>query len=68
MTNHKIHYDNVAFIHSKCCMTHWELIYCLKTQQYRMVCEQCGKPNNLEIKGSPIDCECGICKKRIEED
>lgn len=60
---HDLHFDDVLFIHSKCCMAHWELIYCQKTKKYRMVCEECGKPNNLEIIGSPIESGCELCKK-----
>lgn len=59
---HSVHYDNVLFIHSKCCCSHWELVYCIKTQKYRMVCEKCGKPNNLEIMGSPLEnSKCDMC-------
>jgi len=56
-----LHFEDVLYIHSRCCNAHWEVIYCKKTGKYRMLCEKCGKPNNLIITGKAID-SCEKCK------
>lgn len=37
----------VMFMHSKCCMAHWELIQ--KDDKLYLVCEECGAPSGVNV-------------------
>ena len=40
--------DTKFYIHSKCCMAHWELVY-TQRHEYRLLCEECGKDSGCAI-------------------
>lgn len=49
------------FIHSACCMGHWELTY--HSEKYELKCEVCGKPApNIITIGPPLEGKCEICE------
>jgi hypothetical protein len=54
---------DAMFIHSKCCMAHWELTY--HDGKYELKCEKCGKPApTIIVNGPPLEEECAICKEK----
>jgi len=62
--------DNIRYIHSKCCMAHWELVYNIEEKEYGLFCEKCGKPaglffvSNEELSNEELDTECEHCKDK----
>ena len=50
------------YIHSRCCNAHWELMYSLSTNEYFLLCENCGKPSGISVMGPDLTgCSCEIC-------
>jgi hypothetical protein len=51
------------YLHSRCCMAHWELVYNEKTGGYRLECEKCGKESGVvTVSGKPLDkLKCACC-------
>lgn len=57
------------FLHSKCCMGHWELVR-KENGDYDLECEKCGNPvgSNIQIIGPEMgNCECEECKKNRKD-
>lgn len=51
------------YVHSKCCMAHWELVYWPLSHTYTLVCEKCGTAAGVTVTGPHFGCECEVCKK-----
>ena len=62
--------NKMMFMHSGCCMAHWELVYFPEDESYRLQCEKCGKPAGSEIKvsGPKIDAGCDVCGEKQGEE
>lgn len=59
--------DEVMFVHSKCCGSHWELVYNPHENKYALQCDSCGKSigSSIKIEGPSLsDCECLECQKK----
>ena len=53
------------FVHSKCCMAHWELV--VEDGKYSLQCENCGKPIGPSVKiTGPTDVSCELCEEDKE--
>ena len=64
LTGSKERGNNMYYVHTMCCMAHWELTYSPKTGKYTLQCEKCGKKVfNVDIlKG--IKPHCDLCGQR----
>jgi formate dehydrogenase maturation protein FdhE len=52
--------NEAFYIHSKCCMAHWELV--IKDTKYILQCEKCGKSSNIKISSIPTkNIKCDMC-------
>jgi hypothetical protein len=50
------------FIHSRCCMAHWELV--VRDGIWSLECEKCGKPvgSGVSVIGPDMsECSCATC-------
>jgi len=52
------------FIHSRCCLAHWELTWDPKAEKYALVCEQCGKDSGVTVVHDAPLHECEFCKDK----
>ena len=50
----------VGYYHSGCCGAHWELVV-TSENEYKLVCEQCERPLEIEIATIPKPFSCAIC-------